>query len=50
MKTLIPVAMDLIVPLLFLSKDGFGIKEPMKVGVSLNKYNQIKPNISSFKT
>ena len=44
MKPLILLAMDYIVPLLFFSKDGFGIKWYAKVYMPLNK--ETKPSNS----
>ena len=38
--------MILVVSLLFFSKDGFGFKYSMKVGIPLNK--EIKPNLSIY--
>ena len=40
-----PIAMNLIVPLLFFYKDVFGVKKPTKVDILWNK--ETKPNQTS---
>ena len=46
MNPLILPAMGLIIPLLFFSKDGFGIKLPQKFDMLLNNVtNQPNPNL-----
>ena len=46
MNHLNPPAKGLVVPLLFFYKDGFCIKQPMKVDIPLNKEN--KPFLQLF--